>query len=179
MMTTAYDTLKIAIAASENQLYMEICSAVKYNMSATNKSAARQFYNRNYLVSSNSNANYFDSRCAGMNAGYSGEAGGWSIITLIHDDGADYICVLLGGRESEDGSEIYAYDTVNTLIKWACNTYNNHKLFEKGHTLGEVEIKMTALGSKKVSYATATDCEVYIPNHSNPDLTYKIEYIKD
>ena len=175
MVTTLSDTLKIALAASENQLYMEISSAKGYTADATNMSSKREMTNRNKLLV----GSYFNSKCSGMNAGISGEAGGWSIVTLAKDDGAEYICIVLGGKESEDGSEVYAYDTANTLINWACSTYNNHKLFEKGHPLGEVEIKMTALGSKKVAYSTATDCEVYIPNHSNPNVTYKIEYIKD
>lgn len=175
MVTTLSDTLKIAIAASENQLYMEISSAKGYTADATNLSFKREMTNRNKLLV----GSYFNSKCSGMNAGISGEAGGWSIVTLAKDDGAEYICIVLGGKESEDGSEIYAYDTVNTLINWACNTYNSHKVFEKGKVLGEVEIKMTALGSKKVAFAAANDCEVYIPNHSNPNVTYKMEYIKD
>ena len=105
MVTTANDTLKIALAASENQLYMEMCSAVKHEISKTNKSESRTFYNRNALVSTGSGTetNYYNSKCLGMNAGYSGNAGGWSVVTLAKDDGADYICIALGGKESEDG----------------------------------------------------------------------------
>ena len=175
MVTTLSDTLKIATAASDNQLYMEISSAKGYTADATNLSSKREMTNRNKLLV----GSYFNSKCSGMNAGISGEAGGWSIITLAKDDGAEYICIVLGGKENEDGSEIYAYDTVNTLIKWACSTYNNHTVFDKGKSLGEVEIKMTALGSKRVAYAAATDCEVYIPNHSNPSVTFKTEFIKE
>ncbi len=174
MMTTAYDTLKIALAASENPLYMEICSAVKYTAGATNKSEARQFYNRNFLVSSNSNASYFDSRCAGMNAGYSGETGGWSIITLVHDDGADYICVLLGGKESEDGSEIYAYDSVNELVDWVCDTYNNYELFKAGDELGAVDIGRTSI-STKAPYVAESDVTVYVPTTTNTEISYKFD----
>ena len=178
MITTAYDTLKIAIAASENELYMEICSAVKYTMGVTNKSEARQFYNRNYLVSSNSNADYFDSRCAGMNAGYSGESGGWSIITLIHDDGADYICVLLGGKESEDGSEIYAYEGVNQLTDWVCDTYNNYELFKAGEELGAVDIGRTSI-STKAPYVAESDVIVYVPTATNTPISYKFDITPD
>ena len=103
MKTTLSDTLKIASAASENSLYMEICSAKKHEISETNLSGARTVYNRNYLVSSRSTQAYYNPVCSGMNAGISGEAGGWSVITLAHDDGADYICIILGGEESEDG----------------------------------------------------------------------------
>lgn len=178
MITTLSDTLKIASAASENQLYMEICSAKKYEISATNLSGARTVYNRNYLVSSRSTQAYYNPVCSGMNAGISGERGGWSVITLAHDDGADYLCIILGGEESEDG-EIYAYNTANRLINWACDTYNLYKVFNKGQIIGKVSVDLTAIGSQKVDYALSDNLSVYIPNHSNPSITYKTQFVSD
>ena len=175
MTTTLADTLKIAIAASDNELYMEIASARGYTVEATNTTQKREASNRNKLIV----GDYFNSKCRGMNAGISGEAGGWSIITLAKDDGAEYICIVLGGKESEDGSEIYAYNTVNSLVNWACKTYNNHQVFEKGQIIGKVDIQMTAFGTKKIDCAAANDCSIYIPDHSNPDVTFNIEYDKE
>lgn len=176
MVTTLSDTLKIALAASDNELYMEISSAKKYDASATNSSGARTVYNRNYLISSRSTQAYYNPNCAGMNAGISGDAGGWSIVTLAHDDGADYICIVLGGKESEDGSEIYAYDTVNKLVNWACDTYNNHTVFEKDQILGVAEIGMTALGNKKVRVAASGSLSAYVPDDEAASIEYKLEY---
>jgi D-alanyl-D-alanine carboxypeptidase (penicillin-binding protein 5/6) len=177
MITTAYDTLKIALAASENELYMEICSAVKHTVPATNKTDERQFYNRNHLVSSAANASYYNPKCKGMNAGYSGEAGGWSIVTLAHDDGADYICIVLGGKESADGSEIYAYDDVNTLVNNACKTYNNYTVFPAGAQLGTTKIPLT-LGEAS-AYIAADDLIIYIPTEGNSSIYRSIELEKD
>ncbi len=179
MKTTLSDTLKIAIAASDNQLYMEISSAKKHSVEATNQSSERMIYNRNYLISSRSTQAYYNPSCSGMNAGISGEAGGWSIITLAHDDGADYICIILGGEESEDGSEIYAYDTANKLIDWACETYNSYKVFDEGQILGKAEVGLTAIGSEKVDYATLSELSVYIPDRSHPDISYKVNYTSE
>ncbi len=176
MVTTLSDTMKIALAASDNELYMEISSAKKHDVSATNSSDARTVYNRNYLISSRSTQAYYNPKCAGMNAGISGDAGGWSIVTLARDDGADYICIVLGGEESEDGSEIYAYDTVNTLVNWACDTYNNHTVFEKEQILGVAEVEMTALGKEKIRVAAAESLSVYVPDNEISDLNYKLEY---
>ncbi|MGM9644744.1 MAG: D-alanyl-D-alanine carboxypeptidase family protein [Eubacteriales bacterium] len=178
MITTLSDTLKLASAASENQLYMELCSAKKHEISATNLSGARTVYNRNYLVSSRSTQAYYNPVCSGMNAGISGERGGWSVITLAHDDGADYICIILGGEESEDG-KIYAYDAANRLINWACDTYNLYKVFNKGQIIGKAEVGLTALGSQKVDYALSDDLSVYIPDRSNPSITYKTLFVSD
>ncbi len=177
MITTAYDTLKIARAASENALYMELCSALKHTVPATNKSEARQFYNRNYLVSSATTAVYYNEKCDGMNAGYSGEAGGWSIVTLAHDDGADYICVLLGGKESEDGERIYAYDSVNMLLQKAFSLYDLHTVYPAGAQLGETKIGLTGVGSGDAPYITAEEVQVYAPKGAT--ITAHIELDND
>ncbi len=176
MVTTLSDTLKIALAASDNELYMEISSAKKHEIGRTDSSDARTVYNRNYLISSRSTQAYYNPVCAGMNAGISGDAGGWSIVTVAHDDGADYICIVLGGKESEDGSKIYAYDTVNTLVNWACDSYNDHTVFEKDQILGVAEIEMTALGTEKVRVAASNSLSVYVPDGSISDLSYRLEY---
>ena len=176
MVTTLSDTLKIALAASDNELYMEISSAKKHEIGKTDSSDARTVYNRNYLISSRSTQAYYNPVCAGMNAGISGDAGGWSIVTMAHDDGADYICIVLGGKESEDGSKIYAYDTVNTLVNWACDSYNDHTVFEKDQILGVAEIEMTALGTEKVRVAASDSLSVYVPDGSISDLSYRLEY---
>jgi len=179
MKTTVSDTLKIALEASDNELYMTISSAKRHEVSATNLSPERTIYNRNYLISSRTTQAYYNSVCQGMNAGISGEAGGWSIITLARDDGADYICIILGGAESEDGSEIFAYDTANKLIDWACDTYDLYKVYSKGQVIGKADVSMTALGSEKIDFAATDDVEIYIPVRSNPDISYKILYDSD
>ena len=179
MVTTLADTLSIAIAASENELYMEICSAKKHEIESNNASSSRTVYNRNNLVSSRSTQAYYNPSCFGMNAGISGDVGGWSIVTLARDDGAEYICIVLGGTENEDGTEIYAYETVNKLVNWACETYNDYKIFESGQILGQAEVSMTALGSEKINYCTADELYVYIPDHSHPSLNYTVEFISD
>lgn len=169
MTTSAYDVLKIALAASENELYMEISSAVSYNTDATNVTAAMHKYNRNHLISSSQYIQYHNSYCIGMNAGYSGSAGGWSIVTVIRDketvgEDVDYICVLLGGKESEDGSAIYAFEDVNRVASWVRKKYDNHILFPKGTNMGETKIKLTVGGKKK--YETADDLVVSVPKGS-------------
>ena len=177
MLTTAYDTLKIALAASENPLYMEICSAAKYTVKATNLSGERTHSNKNLLVAG-TDKRYDNPAYLGMNAGYSGEVGGWSIVTLIRDkdkDGTavDYVCVLLGGKENEDGSEIYAYDSVNILADWVCDTYNNYKIFPKDTQLGTTKVELSM--EDKAPYIVAEDLSVYIPTKSTEnDLSYYV-----
>ena len=177
MITTAYDTLKIAIAASDNELYMSICSAVRHTMAQTNKSAERVIYNRNYLVCSATTGSYYNAKCKGLNAGYSGEAGGWSVVTLIEDDGAEYICVLLGGKENADGSEIYAYDSVNTLANWVCKTYDDYTIFPAGAQVGTTNIGLVGVTTNDAPYIAADDLTVYVP--AGCEVSYHVEIDKD
>lgn len=178
MVTNAEDTLKIALAASDNELYIEMCSATKFGIPATNKSDTRTFYNRNALISSGSGTqtNYFNSKCLGMNAGFSGDAGGWSVVTLARDEGADYICIALGGKESEDGSQVYAYKAVNSLVNWACKTYNTYKVFPADKEMGTIKVKLSGVSGSDAPYVTASELSVYIPTDSSYDteLSYNI-----
>ena len=182
MKTTAYDTLKIALAASDNELYMEICSAMKHTVKATNMSESRYFSNRNYLVSA-ADYRYGHSSCYGMNAGYSGEAGGWSIVTLIRDkdkngQSVDYICVLLGGSESEDGSDIYAYKSVCSVADWVCGAYDFYRIFPEGTQLGTTKIGLSL--TDNAPYVTAEELYVYLPTADRKDdVSYKIELNDD
>ena len=177
MITTAYDTLKIALAASDNELYMSICSAVRHTMAQTNKSAERVIYNRNYLVCSATTSSYYNAKCKGLNAGYSGEAGGWSVVTLIEDDGAEYICVLLGGKENADGSEIYAYESVNTLANWVCKTYDDYTIFPAGAQVGTTNIGLVGVTTNDAPYIAADDLTVYVP--AGCEVSYHVEIDKD
>ena len=178
MLTTAYDTLKIALAASDNELYMEICSSIKHTVKATNMSDSRYFSNRNYLVSA-TDYRYGHSACLGMNAGYSGEAGGWSIVTLIRDkdkngESVDYICVLLGGTESENGSDIYAYKSVCSVADWVCGAYDFYRVFPKDTQLGTTKIGLSL--TDDAPYITAEELFVYLPTaNREDDVTYTIE----
>ena len=170
MLTTAYDVLKIARAASENELYMEICSAVKHTVGTTNLSYERTFYNRNALLSSSADYNYFNSNCLGMNAGYSGEEGGWSIVTLIRDkdkDGSavDYVCVLLGGKENEDGSQVFAYEYVDSVARFLCKTYNNFQVLPSGKELGKTSIPLSMVTD--APYVTSEPLTIYVADKNN------------
>ena len=168
MVTTASDTAKIALAAYENQLYMEICSAYKLQTSEGD-----MIYNRNYLVCSYSTSKYYNKDCLGMNAGYSGEAGGWSVITAAEDGDQKYLCIILGGEESSDGT-IYAYTAANKLIDWALDEYVVYNVFKKGKEIGLIEIGLTGMEENKASYVTASDLNIYIQK----DIQYHTELLE-
>ncbi len=175
MVTTASDVSKIALAASKNALYMTVSSAYKHEMGRTNMSDARTFYNRNYLICSASTSEYYTPECRGMNAGYTGERGGWSVVTLAQDEGVEYLCVILGGKESEDGSEVYAYSIASALINEACKKYNLEELRGEGHEVGMTSIELTGIATNDAAYITAAPLYAYIPKGTDEsELQYEV-----
>ena len=177
MLTTVWDTLKIAEAASDNSLYLEISSQIKHSVPKTNKSDERLFYNRNQLITrTGSGKNYFHSECQGLNAGYTGDAGGWCVITLAKDNGADFIIVALGGKESEDGVKIYSYEAIHSLLDWASEEYNTYTVFDMGEKVTEIEVTLTGIANTKASCIAESALEVYIPKKALSDglLNYEI-----
>ena len=181
MLTTAKDVFKIAMNAYENQLYMQFASAEKYTCESTNKSEKRYIYNRNSLVNPNSTAGYYNPNCVGMNAGYSGDNGMWSVVCGVKDEDVDYITVILGGSENEDETNIYAYEIADMLASYVCDEYNFVTVYKEGEEVGMTTIGLTALNTDNAPYLAATDLRIYIPSSVDheKDVTYKIEYIDE
>lgn len=178
MKTTAKDVLKIAREAQKNELYMRYVSAEKYTCEKTNKSDKRYIYNRNSLVSGNTYSYYYNSRCIGMNAGYSGEDGGWSVVTSVNDEGVEYIVIVLCGRESADETEVYAYSIVNKLVDYVCDKYNYVRIYKKGQEVGMTTVGLTALNTDNAPYLAAEDLNIYVSSDIDlhKDVTYKVHY---
>ena len=178
MKTTAKDVLKIAREAQKNELYMRYASAEKYTCEKTNKSDKRYIYNRNSLVSGNTYSYYYNSSCIGMNAGYSGEDGGWSVVTSVNDEGVEYIVIVLCGRESADETEVYAYSIVNKLVDYVCDKYNYVRIYKKGQEVGMTTVGLTALNTDNAPYLAAEDLNIYVSSDIDlhKDVTYKVHY---
>ena len=178
MKTTALDVLKIATEAQKNELYMRYASAEKYTCEKTNKSEKRYIYNRNSLVSGSTYSYYYNSNCIGMNAGYSGDDGGWSVVTSVNDEGVEYIIIVLGGKESADETEVYAYEIANKLATYVCDEYNYVRIYKKDQEVGMTKVGLTALNTDNAPYLAADDLKIYV--HSSVDLhndvIYRVHY---
>ena len=181
MLTTAKDVFKIAVSAYKNEVYMKYASAEKYTCDETNMSDKRYIYNRNSLVNSNSSSGYYNPNCVGMNAGYSGDDGGWSVVSAVNDEDVEYIMIILGGAESEDETEIYAYEIADMLADYVCKEYSYVTVYKQGQEVGMTTIGLTALNTDNAPYLAANDLRIYIPSSVDPkkDVTYKVHYLKD
>ena len=67
--TTARDLAKITEAALHNEIFVELFSAIKYTVPATNKSEARELVTTNHLMSTETVRNQFDERVTGGKTG--------------------------------------------------------------------------------------------------------------
>lgn len=167
MITTGDDVLKISIAAYHNELFMEISSAYDYHTSASNIDIVRHVKNKVSLV------NKVNSQYHGMNAGYSGADGGWSVITSYTDEDHDYISIVLGGVDVDDG-DVPAYSITKQIMGWAGSEYTNVTLYKAGDVIGKTKVNLTALPTNNAPYAAKTDFTVYIPKGEVGKLEYEI-----
>ena len=168
MVTTAADTAKIALAASQNALYMEVCAAVKYIMPPTNLSPERTLHNRNSLVSTYYGIGYFNAACRGMNAGSTDE-GGWCTVTLAEREGDQYLCLVMGADEDENF--IYSYKITNDLVNWACKSFATRQVLKAGQKTVKIPVQNTGLFGLEIDVCAKENLTVYLPrNATDGDL---------
>ena len=167
MKTTADDVLKIVIAAYHNELFMEISSVYDYNTERTNLHESRRIKNKVELVTKK------DSVYRGMNAGYTGDAGGWCVITAFEDEGHNYVSIVLGGKEGPN-EEALAYDITRDICSWVRDEYNLLTLYHEGDVIGTTKVDLTALPTKNAPYVAASDFKVYVPYGVVEELEYEI-----
>ncbi len=147
MVTTVADTAKVALAASRLPLYMEITSAAKYEMPATNTAQSRNIYNRNYLIGRNKEIVYYYAPARGLNAG-STTQGGYCVATVAEQNGLSYLCVVMGGQEVE--GKLTSYTTARALLNWVFGAYGYVDVLDTGRVVCEVPVTL----SEKVDYVT-------------------------
>ncbi|MBR6709850.1 MAG: D-alanyl-D-alanine carboxypeptidase [Clostridia bacterium] len=170
MVTTTADTARIALAAAELPLYMEITSAAKYVMPATNISAERNIHNRNYLIARNKEVAYYYAAARGMNAGSTNE-GGYCVVTTAERNGLTYLCVVMGAEEVD--GKLMSYTLARELLNWVFDAYGYVEVLDTDRMVCEVPVTL----SDKVDYVTLmpeAGITRYLPTDLNfeTDLTY-------
>ncbi|MBR7184348.1 MAG: D-alanyl-D-alanine carboxypeptidase [Clostridia bacterium] len=170
MITTTADTAKIALAATHLPLYMEITSAAKYTMPATNISYERNIYNRNYLIARNKEVIYYYAAARGLNSGSTTE-GGYCLATTAEQNGLTYLCIVMGGEEVE--GKITSYTIARSLLDWVFDAYGYVTVLDTGRMVCEVPVTL----SEKVDYVTLhpeTAMQHYLP--TDLDLETALTY---
>ncbi len=138
MVTTARDLLKICVFALQNDTYRIIAATERYLCPRTNLSDERLFYNRSDLVTQFRTNAFYDSRCIGLNAGYTDE-GGYCAVTFTHSDSASFLCLALGGTESKTGN-ISSYSEIIKLLDWGEAKFGTRVLVKPGDKVLELPV---------------------------------------
>lgn len=175
--TTASDLGKIALAASQNPLYMEINSTVRYTFRATGMLPDKTVYNPNALLSSSTTAGYTNSRCHGMSAGQT-TLGGACVVTLADNGKEQYVSVVLGGTVTE--SENHAYLLTNRIIGWVYASYTYMEVISPDTELCSIPVTVSDVISE-LEVRVKDSCYLYLPKNYEigKDIVYSIRLIND
>ena len=174
--TTAEDMIRIALAASENTLYMQITSAVRCDL------FGEPFYNPNALLSAenalpeNERGRYVDSRFRGMHAGETTK-GGHCLATVACEDGSDYLCVVLGGKASdEEGrSSTYSYLLTIRLMNWIGKNFSYRQLLDSETAVCKIPVEGTGLGDS-VDVVAKESLYAFLPADAKVTTSIRLAY---
>lgn len=176
MRTTAADVAKLALELSKSVFFMLVTSEPKYTLEGSEKKYTVS--NRNELVSKVSSGKYYNSLCRGMNLGMTEEAG-YSLTTLAAKDGTSYICVIMGGRELEDGT-ISAYTTATDIIGWAFRNYGYREVLSSSTLICELPVTLSS-DVDSVLLVPAASYSYYLPTSAEvgSDITFTTKLTLD
>ncbi len=154
MVTTLADTVLIARAAMQNELYVTVSSASSYVIPKTNMSDKFTVHNRNGLVGSHYAYGYYNRKAKGLIAGMTDE-GGHCVATFFEDSGLTYLCIVMGATEAE--GVINSYAIANSLISYVTYYYGTVDVIKAGERITSAPVRL-ALSTNDDYYML--DCTV-------------------
>lgn len=173
--TTASELALVAMAAAQNELYMKITSTQRYSFAATEKMSAKTFYNRNELIAASDTKAYYNSKCRGMNAGYTVSAG-YCVVTLATYKDNSYLCIVMDGTETTDKN--YAYTITNRLIEWVYDTYAMLEIISPKTVVCTLPVSVSDTTSE-VEIRTNQALSCLLPSDAviGEDITYSVRLL--
>ncbi len=183
--SSARDIAKILAVASENETFMEIFSAVYYDVPATNKKGERYLSSGNYIMNRDDVQIYYDSRVTGSRTG-TDTNGNRCLATTASANGLNYIAIVTGSKSvyEKDGYTVRVfggYNETKSLLDLGFNGNGRGQVFYKGQTLmqhpvvnGENDVVLGALSD--VFAVIPNDAALtYTYNHRNPEMSAPIK----
>lgn len=170
MYTTTDDISKLCLAASKNQLLMQITTADAYTTERLGEKNFT-FENRNYLVGTGYTPVYFNPLCHGLSAGSTIESG-YCVATIADDGDLSYLCIVMGAGTDENGN-IQSYVIANDLIDWAYTSWGYVEIISEGTTICEMPVTMS-MDIDSVLVVPSRSVSVYLPKSTalGSDITY-------
>ena len=173
--TTAKELGMIAAEALKNNFYMQVSSTVRYEFKSTKYLRAQTIYNPNALLSTSTVSGYYNSKCRGMSAGETTQAGACAI-TVASNGKETYLSVVLGG--TVENKVNYAYEITNRMIKWVYNTYTYLEVISPDTELCKIPITVSDVISE-LDVRVKESYSLYLPKsyEVGNDITYSIRLI--
>lgn len=181
MVTTARDTSLVARTFASYPELIEMSSVTKHVIEKSEHCTERNMYNRNAFVSklnSLGTKEYYYPDAKGMNFGSTKE-GGDSFVTMAEREGLRYICVILGGEENDDETEIYAFIAAKALCDYALDSFGYVKVLTRDKLVYDMPVSLSE-ETDHVMLIPKEEVKAYLPKEVDPktDITcsYTLEH---
>lgn len=171
--STAYDLALIGRYAMQNEDFRKIVATTNYTLPATNMfpESTRFFRNTNQLLlpdNSDSVDNYYYPYTTGIKTGYTTAAGNCIVASAKKDDN-EYIVVILGADETDNGLD-QRYLDCKKLFDYAFDNYKTVKMHEAGSTLKKLNIANASFASKSLDVIVKDEINLVIKKDTKTSL---------
>lgn len=181
--STAYDLALMGRYAMQNETFRKIVSTTKYTLPATNKypEPTRFFKQTNLLIVPDDRDrvdNYYYPYTTGIKTGYTDAAGNCIVASAKKDD-VEYIVVILGAQNTENGLSA-RYIDCKKLFDYAFENYKTYTINEKNSVLKQVKISNASLATKNLDLIVQDEIKLVLKNDTNvSNITPTIEISSD
>ena len=179
--STARDLAKITCAALQSELFVELFSAVKYSVPATNKSEAREVVTTNYLMSKETVRNQFDERVTGGKTGALSTTDR-SLICTAESGGQRYLSVVMSaqGTVTANGLSVKtfgSFEETRVLLDHGFSTYSRRQLLHEDQVMEQFPVSG---GENDVIAHPSSAVEVMLPNDAvTLDVSYRCAVLEE
>lgn len=172
--TTVWDIYKLTLHAMSLPLFMEVVSATRYSMPATNKNPARTLVTTNYVQ--DPTTQYFYKYAKGIKTGYTDPAGR-CLISTASKNGYNYMCILMNCPvKDEKGNRVRKeFGDSKNLYEWAFNNFEYKSVIDPNLPLGEIAVDL-AWNKDYVSLLPESEFSAIIPKEAD-NSTIKVEVL--
>ena len=144
--TTASDFCKIALEASEHDLFMQIADTVTIELPATNVSGVRTLGNSNALINVNSmyGSGYYYEDAHGIKTGHTNDAG-YCLISTASRDGIELLAAVFGGEPYALEDNTLGYTNFSDSIKlydWVFNNFSYQGVLDPNVSIASVTVSL-------------------------------------
>jgi serine-type D-Ala-D-Ala carboxypeptidase len=172
--STAYDISLIARYAMQNETFRSYVKKTSCSLPATNKydKTDRLFITTNDLLRVNHSSradNYYYSYCNGIKTGYTSQAQN-CLAASANRDGLEFITVVLGAGQTEDGLSQRNLDTIS-MFDYAFDHYTTKKLNEENSLLKQIKVKGATKETENLDVLIQDPINVII-SKGNEDETF-------